>query len=296
MDLPNFFIIGAGKAGTTSLYEYLCQHPQVFMSAVKEPRFFALEGEPPFRGPAAAEIAARSIWTFEAYQSLFRQANGKAAVGEASPMYLYSHVAAGRIHQRVPQARLIAILRDPAERAFSDYLMNVAAGWETLGFADALRQEGQRWHERWAWGHYTRQGFYHEHLSRFYALFPHDRVRVYLFEDFTRDPASVCRDAYEFLEVDPAFQADCSARYQATGVVRHRWLRRLLNSPHPFKSALKPWVPRRFRHAYVRLQAWNLARPTIPDDCRQALCALFRQDTLRLQDLIGRDLSRWLAC
>ena len=116
---PNFFIIGAGKSGTTSLYHYLKQHPQIFMSPVKEPKYFAFAGQRlNYTGPGDARIVPETTTTREAYLDLFREAGDQSAVGEASTVYLGPiNGTAQRIAQQVPEARIVAILRQPADRA-----------------------------------------------------------------------------------------------------------------------------------------------------------------------------------
>src|SRR3954452_17434204 len=123
MTMPNFLIVGAAKSGTTSLYYYLKQHPQVFVSPVKEPKFFAYEGEKVvYRGPGDAENNRRLVNNLADYRALFGGANGAKAIGEASPVYLYSPKACERIRHYLPDAKLFVILRDPAERAYPSFL------------------------------------------------------------------------------------------------------------------------------------------------------------------------------
>jgi hypothetical protein len=127
---PNFFVVGGQRAGTTSLYEYLRRIPEVYMSAVKEPYYFA----PNFpSNPYIRRIAAR-----DEYLSLFRNTRGERLIGEASPLYLWDVESPVLIHKVVPDARIIMILRDPIERAFSSYLLSVQWGYETRPFLDAL--------------------------------------------------------------------------------------------------------------------------------------------------------------
>ena len=131
MTMPNFLIIGAMRAGTTSLYHYLKQHPQVYMSPVKEPRFFALEGEKPDPGrPTDERLMNHSITDIEAYRALFQAVSKETAIGEASPLYLYSPKAPERIRHYIPDAKLIAVLRDPVERAYSHFLDIFMTGWK----------------------------------------------------------------------------------------------------------------------------------------------------------------------
>jgi len=150
MPLPNFLIIGAAKSGTSSLHRYLMEHPQIFMSPVKEPNFFALEGQQvDFSRPAMVEkILPKLATDMDAYQTLSQDVRREQAIGEASSWYLHSTRAPARIRHHIPDAKLIAILRNPAQRADSAYRMNVRDGWETYAtFDDALADQ------RATWGH-----------------------------------------------------------------------------------------------------------------------------------------------
>src|SRR3954452_18181658 len=142
MTMPNFLILGAAKAGTTALYHYLKQHPEVCMSEIKETNFFALMGKPlDFRGPGDDEHINRfSVTTWGDYQSRFPDRTDARAVGEASPLYLYSPDAPGRIARWMPKAKLVVILRDPVARAYSAFLHLVRGGRGTVRvFGGALR-------------------------------------------------------------------------------------------------------------------------------------------------------------
>jgi hypothetical protein len=298
MTVPNFLVIGARKAGTTSLYHYLDQHPEVFMSPVKEPNFFAIEGEKAgYRGPDAdTRINRWSVADPKEYQALFSGADGARAVGEASPAYLCNPDAPKRIKRHVPEAKLIAVLRDPAERAYSAYMHQVRDGRETLPFAEALDAEERRTAANWApaW-RYKAEGFYLVGLSRYYELFGRERVRVYLYEDLGADPRGVMRDAYRFLGVDASFEPDTSQRHNMSGVSNNGFLVSLVRKRHPVKTAIKPLVPATVRRRLVSgLQKRVLSRPPFPPEVRRELVEAYREDVLRLEDLIGRDLSAWL--
>src|SRR5690242_2778353 len=163
MVMPNFLIIGAGKAGTTALHRYLKQHPQIFMSEPKELSFFPFEnGRPDFRGPGDTEDFARQgVTSLDEYRARFASAAGYRARGESSPVYLYYPESAPRIRRHIPEAKLIAVLRQPASAAYSRYMMLRRNGMERLSFVDALAAEDRRVAEGWAhrW-HYFRRGFY----------------------------------------------------------------------------------------------------------------------------------------
>ncbi len=297
--MPNFLVIGARKAGTTSLYHYLDQHPDVFMSPVKEPNFFAIEGEKAdYRGPDAdTRINRWSVADPEEYQALFSGAGGAGAVGEASPAYLCNPDAPERIRRHVPEAKLIAILRDPAERAYSAYMHQVRDGRETLAFAEALDAEERRTNANWApaW-RYKAEGFYQVCLSRYYELFGREQVRVYLYEDLGDDPRGVMRDVYRFLGVDASFEPDTSRRHNPSGVPKNRLLMSVLKRPNPLKAAARSLLPRKARaRLSSALQERNLSEaPPLDPQARRRLVGLYQEDVLALQDLIGRDLSAWL--
>jgi hypothetical protein len=296
--LPNFFIIGAAKSGTTALYSYLRQHPDVFMSPLKEPRFFAHKDSPPgWRGPGDEAYAAATVTSFAAYLSLFHEAAGERAVGEASTQYLYLPAARANLRRYVPRARLVAILRDPAEVAFAAYLHKRREGNETIrDFRQALAAEPARVRDNWSpiW-HYRRRGYYYEHLAAYYREFDPAQIRIYLHEDLRRDARSLVRDLFGFLGVDDSFVPDLSARPNRSGVPRSRTLQNLLGRPSRARAALRRFLPEpTYRRALEALSRWNLSRPRLPAEVRALLIEEYREDILRLEDLLGRDLSAWL--
>lgn len=300
--LPNFLIIGAAKSGTTSLYHYLRQHPDVFMPAVKEPRFFAYaEDPPPMKGPGDARTneAAGAVYTLDAYRQLFAAASTETAVGEASPNYLYSATAPRLIREHIPDAQLIAILRNPVERAYSHFLHLVRSGREPLrNFEAALDAEPERIAAGWEWSwHYRRMGCYGEQLMRYLEHVDREQLTVHLFEDFKADPVALAQDIFHGLGVDEAFVPDTSMRYEKSGVPKNdRFQRFLLNPDHWIRRLSRYLVPESVRERLlIRMKNVNLEKPPLEPDVRERLTAAYRDDVLRLQDLIDRDLSAWLA-
>jgi hypothetical protein len=294
MTMPNFLIIGAQKAGTTSLYHYLKQHPQIYMSPVKEAHFFDYEGteRQAFRGPGPSSHP-RKVDNVEDYRALFDGASGEKAIGEVSPLYLYIPEAPGRIRRRIPDAKLIAILRNPADRAYSAFLHTTRRGLEPLtDFAQALGAEEGRirdnWHPRY---HYRQRGFYHTQLKRYFDVFERDRIGIYLYEDLIADPLGVLRSIFRFLEVDEAFVPDMSVKYNITGVPRNRAVRALVKRLGSLTPALRRFLP----FGLLQLVKGRLfAKPPLSSDVRRELIEGYRQDISMLQDLIRRDLSGWL--
>lgn len=304
--MPNFLIVGAQKAGTTALYQYLKQHPDVYMSPVKEPHFLAFEARKlDFRGPRDRETLGHMVVGDEgAYRDLFAAAGGEKARGEASAMYLYIPDAVGGIGRHAPDAKLVAVLRNPADRAYSSFLHMVRDGREPIPeFGRALAAEEGRIRGNWSpiW-HYRQMGFYHDQISRYQEAFGQEQLRVYLYEDLEKNPEGVLRDIHEFIGVDPSFVPDVSSRYNVSGVPKSKRLHalhRFLLRPNPVKAAFKPLLPKGLRRRMVEgslntLRNRNLVKPPFPEEVRRDLIEGYREDVSRLETLIGRDLSGWL--
>jgi len=302
MTLPNFLVIGAAKSGTTSLHHYIQQHPDIFMCPIKDTFFFDFDGRAPdFGGPGDnAWYEGRAVVEPAEYEALFAGANGKQPIGEACAGYLYDPAAAEAIHRRIPHARLIAVLRDPVERAYSSFLQQVRDGYETTAdFAEALDLEEARRRDNWRpiW-HYRRRGLYFEQLEAYLRLFDRSQLRLYLYEDLQQDPAAMLRDLFAFLGVDPDFEPDMSLRHNRAGIPASRLLYRLVMTPNLLKSFVKPLLPeslRRTVRSSVTESETFLQRPGLPAELKRRLAAGFRDDVLKLQDLMGRDLSHWLS-
>jgi Sulfotransferase family len=305
MTMPNFLLIGAQKSGTTSLYAYLKQHPQIFMSPLKEPRFFAFEGEKPnFRGPGDEKLYESIVGDIEAYRTLFEGVSKEKAIGEASVVYLYISSAPERIRHYIPGVKVIAILRNPVERAYSAFLHLTRDRKEPLrDFARALQAEEERISNNWGpiW-HYRQVGFYYVQLKRYFDTFEREQIRVYLYEDLNDDPMQVMKDIYGFLGVEDAFVPEVSRRYNVSGIPTNEgWhaLYSFLLGQNLAKSIIRPLLPRGLRQRVSTtllstLQDRTLVKPPLPTEVQQQLTELYREDILKLQELIGRDLSQWL--
>jgi hypothetical protein len=299
MNLPNFLIIGAAKAGTTALHECLKQHPQVFMSPVKEPNFFALEGEPMNFAAGSVQQAYldHCIVNASDYHEQFRNISNETAIGEASPLYLYHSAAPDRILSYIPNVKIIAILRDPIERAYSNFLHHIRDELEfCTEFVQALQEEESRMLNNWWWGfHYVHAGLYYNQIKRYTDRFDSEKIKVYLYEDWVIDSTKTLQNILQFLDVEQSFVPDMSVRQNVTGIPKNRMLHSFLNQSNPVKNLFKPLLPEKFRKRLVtNFQNKNLDKPRLELEIREQLLPLFREDILRLQNLIQRDLSAWL--
>jgi hypothetical protein len=298
--MPNFLIIGAERAGSTSLYHYLKQHPQIYMSPIKEPRFFAYENTTPhYHGPHDQKKLPK-VTTLEAYRALFAGVTNERAIGEASVIYLYSQKAPQRIRHHIPNAKLIAILRNPVDRAYSRFWANlVVQKHEPLtSFAQAIQAEEKRiqdnWHPRW---HYKQRGLYYAQLKRYLDIFDRDQIHICLCEDMATDPLNLLQDVFRFLDVNDVFEPKEQSQYhKSIGSPKHTGWYRFLTKPHPIKTILRPLLPAQTREQIVQgLKERSVTpRPPVPAEIRAALIKEYRKDILHLEDLIQRDLSTWL--
>ena len=190
--MPDFLVIGAPKAGTTALHAALARHPGLYMSPIKEPKFFLTDGPPPTKGgPGDALTYREHVWRRADYEALFDAAPPGALRGESTPLYLYDRAAMRRIRDALPAARLIVIVRDPVERAHSNWTHLWSAGLEPVGdFVRACDEEERRIAAGWAsFWHYTGLGRYGEQLEYLFTLFPREQVLVLRYRLLVDEPA-----------------------------------------------------------------------------------------------------------
>ena len=313
MPLPSFIILGAVKAGTTSLYNYLGQHPDIQMSSSNWPRYFHVaNGAPDFDALASRygdDLRAESEDRFHMMcpPSVPRDINDYAAMwtyddsrvmGEISPTYLHDADVCTRIAERIPNARLIAVLRNPVERAYSHFVMDRRRGWEPIpDFDDALAAEPTEVEEFW-WGRgqYMRHGMYASSIKQYQEAFPRDQLKIMFYDDLIADPGSYLREMFEFIGVDPEIQIDTSTRHHK-GLVKSASLKsRLLCAQFPGKQFLKRHLPSATREKIQgRIEDATHEEPMpLSSATRNHLIDFFRTDVLALQSLVDRDLSHWL--
>ena len=179
MTLPNFLIIGAPKSGTTSLYRYLNQHPQIYMSRLKEPHFFLYDRNcvPNCTDRVGLLRQREMVKRLSDYEKLFQGCGNAISIGESSIRYLYSQDACENIYRRIPKVKLIALLRNPVERAFSNFLRDKKRGTEPChDFQSALADGKRRLEQGWFSGLHQHLGYYFHHLSKYYKIFEREQV------------------------------------------------------------------------------------------------------------------------
>jgi len=297
MVLPNFLIVGAAKSGTTSLYHYLGQHPDIFFPDVKEPHFFS----------ESKTYMARDL---DEYQDLFTTHKGQKAVGESSVSYLFDPFSPGLIKETLGDIRIIISLRNPVNRAFSHWQHFYNVGWEHLSFRAALAAEDERFFSKTfrktapalvpSGYFYFRRGLYSEQVERYLSIFNPRDVKILIFEEWIKDLAGTCQSIFEFLMVDPDF----SPQFQVVNPA-HRTRSSYI---HDFLVTRRPkWITTVYQKSPLWLKNliyksgkwiyWTNMTPvqkkTMPEALRSELIEKFLPDIHQLEELLQKDLGLW---
>jgi len=272
--LPTFIGIGAVKSGSTSIYHYLGEHPDVYVSPVKETNFFAFEGQ---------KASRYRVRTWAAYTAQFTPSDSQRAVGEFSPIYMERPCAAHRIADALPDVKLIASLRSPVDRAYSDWINLVRHGTERESAEIAIRP-GSRYFDR---------GCYSKLLQPYLELFARERIKILMFEALAADPARSMSELYKFLDVDPDFVPDVTTRHNAARFPRYLRLNRMWQAlrraqPEWFRApeAVIRWNRRLMENTYT-------APSPMDPELRATLLDLYRDEVGCMEELLGCDLEMW---
>jgi hypothetical protein len=287
---PNFFIVGAARSGTTALADYLGQHPDIYVSPVKEPCYF---------------LPDYGLDDYDEYLSLFSKAGNALAIGEASTGYLFDLHAARGIHERFPDAKIIIILRNPADMAVSLWRYMTVSGSESRSFEDAMTPEERRYRKSeqfkktcasWTWWAnylYLERALYFNQVKMYLDTFGRDRVRICIFENFIQSPVKTCQDLFDFLKVDSRFAPKCMVLNEG-GELRFLMVKKLINRFYPSFRSLLPIGFRTKLAAWVQSLITNKKKKTsIHPDTRKAFEDMARDDILKLESLLGYEIREW---
>jgi hypothetical protein len=300
--LPDFFVAGVPKAGTTALHAALARHPALYMSAVKEPKFFLTDGPPPAQGgPGDAKTYREHIWRRADYEALFEPAAAGLLRGESTPFYLYSTGAQRRIREQIPGAKLIVVLRDPVERAHSNWAHLWSAGLDPIDdFVEACAAEDRRiaagWAEFW---HYTGLGRYGQQLQHLFGLFPREQVLVVRYRSLIENPVQSLDRICEFLGV-PAGLVTEVPRENVTALpdptLRHRAVAKTLRAGHSIATALPGHRGSGVIDRLERILQRDAApRRPLTWEQRHAMLPRFEADISVLESVTGESFGDWLA-
>jgi hypothetical protein len=294
--LPNFLIVGASKSGTSSLYHYLKQHPDIFLSErQKEGRFFS-QMKNCFEGPGDTVVEKSLTKDQDTYKKLFIGHSGQKAVGDISPEYLYFHEnAVSRIKSMLgDDVKIIIILRNPVDRAYSSYTHFKRDHREDLSFEEALEKEQERKKLNWLWAwQYKNSGLYYSQVKAYIDNFKH--VQVIVYDDLIREQDQVLADICNFIGVRSDFKFDTSYKYNVSGDPKNQILYKLETSRSLVKF-VKRLIPKGIS-AKLKKQFTGekqMVKTEMNPQTRKELIEFFSADIVKLEQLIGQDLSHWL--
>ena len=299
--MPDFLVIGAPKAGTTALHAALARHPGLYMSPVKEPKYFLSDGPPPTKGgPGDALTYREHIWRRPDYEALFDAAPARTLRGESTPLYLYDRAAMRRIRAALPGARLIVIVRDPVERAHSNWTHLWSAGLEPVGdFVRACGEEDRRIAAGWAsFWHYTGLGRYGEQLEYLFTLFPREQVLVLRYRLLVDDPAQTMNRICAFLGVEQGVLAEIP-RHNVTAHPEPTLAHQAVSLAQRAGTAVGTFIPGLTAATLTGplerfLQRHSRERQPLDWRQRQELIPRFEDDIKRLETVLGESFADWL--
>lgn len=273
---PNFFIVGAPRAGTTSLYNYLKNIPQVYMSPVKEPGYFIPND---FRG-----------FSEETYLELFKEVKDEKAIGEASAGYLASIEAANQIKENIPTAKIIIILRNPVKRTFSHYLNHMRAGNSKIPFEEALKKFQNHDENNLQLEEAIHVSMYYKQVKGYLKIFGKKNIKILIFEEIIKDPENEVKKILKFLDVDSKPQDNIKEKYNAyseplgkigTNIVKNKIINKIAKKIIPFEKG--EWVLRTVLNKKGE-------KPVLSHYAEKKLENIFQEDVKKLENLLDRTL------
>ncbi len=285
--LPNFLIVGAPKAGTTSLHQYLSQHPEIFMSNPKELNFFSNQ-----------EIKEQELYydnfrinSLERYKDIFAGSIGEKAIGEASVSYLFYPKTPKKIKEIIPDAKIIILLREPISRAYSHYLMDYRLGYVNLSFDDVVFKRKKDKNIDLFYQQYIFLGLYYEQVKRYIDIFGKDSVRIYFQDDFKNDPAHILLDVYNFLGVDSGFCHEIEKEHNVFSMPKNKIIYLLYRSS--LRSLIASLLPSNIKEKIIEITFEKKQKPKMSKQTKKYLYDIYRDDIVNLEKLIGVDLNSW---
>jgi hypothetical protein len=291
--LPNLFLAGAARSGTTSLWRYLACHDGVFFPALKEPKHFtAPDNRFPHRGPGDAMVDAQVVHGRADYTRLFDQAGDAAVVGDASIDAMYFAGAPQRMREACADARVVVLLRDPVARAFSAYKSLVLSGRETLPFEEALEREPDRVRDNWEFlWHYDRVGRYSEQVARVLAAFGRERVHVLQFEALVDGADGTLASFVAGIGLQP--QAGITFPHSNESTIPAGPLLRRLAVRTTWHGRVERRMPRAYEAVQRTIQSRAAHGVRLADSTRRALQARFADERCALEGLLGHRIDWW---
>ncbi|WP_183095025.1 sulfotransferase family protein [Nocardioides stalactiti] len=301
---PDFLLVGAPKAGTTALHTALALHPDVFMTDPKEPKYWLCDGAPPphWNGPGDRHSQREWVWRHEEYADLFRAARPDQVRGESTPFYLWSEGAHRRIAEKLPRVKLVAVVRDPIDRAYSNWMHLWSDGLEPIAdFEEAFATEGERISAGWApFWRYRELGCYGRQLAHLFTYVDPERILVLRYRDIVDEPAATVDRVSRFLGIREGQVAQIP-RDNSKPFVTPGWRPTVLGPVVRAGARAAQFAPpqywRRASEPLISLLAADKGahRPALTREQRQRLLPSFAADIAVLTRVTGHDFTDWFS-
>jgi hypothetical protein len=288
MNRPNFFIVGTPKAGTTSLYYYLEEHPDIFMSPIKETNYFSFD-----------EIKSQGLFYNEEhissqsqYLEQFKEVKNEKAIGEASVSYLYYPAVTSKIKEFNPESKIIIVLRNPVERGFSHYLMDRRLGFVTLSYEEIVSLKTQHPKSELYFQQYVALGQYYEQVKRYLTLFGEKQVKILYYEDIVKDIEKVIKELYTFLEVDSTYTPDSNQEYNVYSSPKNFLMQKLYAQKKVRRIAKKIFGSN--VQTQIKDYFFSKDKPVLNKNLKAELIEIYKENIYKTSELLKKDLSPWL--
>ncbi|MBT8253599.1 MAG: hypothetical protein HKN00_08375 [Flavobacteriaceae bacterium] len=282
MNHPNFFVIGTPKGGTTSLFHYLEEHPEIFIPKIKEPHYFT------HQEVAKSYYRPRIITSQNEYLDLYKDVTNETAIGDLSSSYLYHFKSANRIKNYNSESRIIVVLRNPVDRAISHYMMDISLGFVKASLMDIIdKKENFSQH----YNQYVEVGQYSEGLAAYYEVFNENRIKIILSDDLFLNTTETMNELFDFLEVKDLQNLKFERKFNQYKEPRYDFVKRLHRNKimEKLKDLISPEIKDKLKGFLFRTTA---IKPEFIEE-RAALFNLLKEDIIFTEKLIGRDLSGW---
>ncbi len=300
----DFFIVGAARSGTTTLWQWLKEHPGIFLPETKEPHHFCFKdkGLPYFGNELDPHYKELITVSEKDYQHLYDNCKPRQPSGDASPGYLYFPGTAASIKHHNPAAKIICILRNPCDRAFSQFIFHVQAGFEDVcDFETALNNEKIRISKGWWWGHhYLEAGNYVSQWQEYCDAFGESQRLLLLYDDLVSSPKATYEKICAFLDITPSPTANLDLHVNGTSelvsvplnLTLHRLLTHGLTSNKNLLNWLPKWLSQKIKQFIIAIN--KQPKPEMTSTCRSLMANHYRPELERLSRLTGIDLSNWM--
>jgi len=286
--LPNFIIVGAPKAGTTSIYRYLSKHPEVFMSSPKEINYFSID-----------QIESQNLYynyfkvkSLIEYEKLFDGVTNETAIGEGSVSYLFYKETPAKIKNIIPDVKIIILLREPISRAFSHYLMDNKLGlvndsFENIIFKTSISDKQNLYYQQ-----YVELGLYYKQIKRYFDIFNKNQIKICFQDDLYQNPLKVMNDIFIFLNIDCTHELDISRRFNAYSNPKSTIIRKFYQN-NVLRNIIDSYTPSKLKWIIKKVFFDNSSKPNLSKETIDYLYNIYIKDIVYLEKLLNISLESW---